>query len=238
MIDDVAARLYWPGQDPVGRTLAFGDEARQIIGVVGAVRHGTPGEDAQPHVYFPMLQSRERSMYVVVRTAGDAARVGADLRAIVRSMDPAQPVFAVQTMDEYLDRAVEQPRMRATLVGGFASVGLMLAVLGLYGLLVFTVAARTREVGIRMALGARASQIVTFVGRWSFAVTAAGVGVGLTGAVLMTATMQAMLFGVDQLHGRVYAAVALLFALVAVVASVIPAARAARIDPAVALRHD
>ncbi len=238
LIDDVAARLYWPGQDPVGRTLSFNDKPRRIIGVVGAVRHGTPGEDAQPHVYFAMLQSSERSMYVVVRASGDPDRVGADLRAIVRSMDSAQPVFAVQTMEEYLERAVEQPRMRAALVGVFAAVGLLLAVLGLYGLLVFTVAARTREVGIRMALGARASQIVAFVGRWSFAVTAAGVGIGLAGAALMTQTMQAMLFGVDDLRGRVYVAVAFLFALVAAIATIIPAARAARIDPAIALRHD
>lgn len=242
VIDEAAAKRYWPNDDPVGKRLSFSPRDpsrwRTIVGVIGSVRHASLTQSAEPHIYISAVQGEATQLYGVVRTTGDPMRLAGDLRAIVRSIDPASPVYAIQTMEQYLDAAASQPRLRATLVGVFAAIGLLLAIIGLYGLLAFIVASRTREVGLRMALGATAPEIVRFVTQWALKVTAIGLVAGMAGAALMTRTMHAVLFGVDDVRVSVYLAVALLFGLVAMAASIVPALRAARIDPAVALRQD
>ena len=141
-------------------------------------------------------------------------------------------------MNAYLDDAIAQPRLRAAVVAGFAGVAILLALTGLYALLAYVVTTRTREVGLRIALGATPGHVIRFVVRWSIRITAAGVLAGLAGALAMTRSMRALLFGVDPLDPATYLAVTLAFACVAIAAAVIPAARAARIDPAVALRQE
>ncbi|HEV7241671.1 MAG TPA: ADOP family duplicated permease [Thermoanaerobaculia bacterium] len=238
LIDDEAARRYWPGQNPVGKRVQWGETMREVVGVVGSVRTTSLADDAEPHLYLPLLQRHEWMLYGVVRTNGDAQRIANDVRTIVRSLDPAQPVFAVQSMDAYLDVAIMQPRLRAVVVAASAIVAILLALTGLYALLAYVVTTRTREVGLRIALGATPAHVMRFVVRWALRITAAGIVAGLAGALVMTRAMRAMLFGIDPLDPATYVLVALAFALVAIVAAAIPAARAARIDPAVALRQE
>lgn len=238
LIDDEAARRYWPGQNPVGKRVQWGETMREVVGVVGSVRTTSLADDAEPHLYLPLLQRHEWMLYGVVRVEGDAQRVANDVRTIIRSLDPAQPVFAVQSMDAYLDDAIAQPRLRAVAVAGSAIVAILLALTGLYALLAYVVTTRTREVGLRIALGATPAHVMSFVVRWALRITAIGIVVGLAGALVMTRSMRALLFGIDPLDPATYVLVALAFALVAVAAAALPALRAARIDPAVALRQE
>ena len=257
LIDETAARRWWPGQDAVGKRITFSTSAettvwREVVGVVGAVRHDALSAPPEPHLYLPLLQSASQSEAVfVVRGTGDLTDT---VRSIVRGIDPAQPVYGFRTMQQTLDDAsAEQPvrpllntvvaapsqrRWRALLVAIFASIGVLLASVGLYALLAYIVASRTREVGVRIALGATQTQVVRFVVRWSLRVTLVGIAVGLAGAVAMIRSMRALLFGVDPLAPAAYVLVAAAFLVVAMIASVVPAMRAARIDPAIALKQE
>ena len=235
LIDDEAARRYFPGQDPIGKRIKWGRTDREIVGVVGSIRTTSLADDAEPHLYMPLLQRNEWMLYGVVRADRDVAN---DVRAIVRSLDPAQPLYAMQSMDAYLDGAIAQPRMRAAVVAASAAVAILLALTGLYALLAYVVTARRKEVGLRIALGATPAHVVRFVVRWSLHITVAGIGAGLAGALLMTRSMRALLYGVDPLDPATYGLVAVAFATIALLAAAIPAARAARIDPAIALRQE
>lgn len=245
LIDDAAARRYWPNQDPIGKFLTWGSEKRQVVGVVGSIRTSSLTDDAQPHLYMPLLQRNDWTMYGVMRVEGNAnggegaaSRLGNDVRALVRQLDPSQPVYAIRTLNDYLDDAIAQPRLRATVVAGSAVVAILLAVTGLYALLAYIVATRTREVGLRIALGATPMQMVRFIARWALRVTTAGIVAGLAGAVVMTRSMRALLFGIDPLDLGTFAFVIVAFAVVAVAAGAMPAMRAARVDPAIALRQE
>lgn len=238
VIDESAARRYWPEGSPIGRSIQFGESTFQVVGVLAGVRHGSLADEAEPHVYLPLLQRRENEMYGVVRSSGDPGRVAADVRAIVRSLDPALPLFAISTMDVALQRSVAQPRLRAALVGTFAAVGAALALIGLAGLLAYVVASRTRELGVRIALGASPSEIAGLVARRALSVSLSGLAAGALGATLMVRSMRGLFYGVDSLQLQICAAAALLFLIVAMLASLAPALRAARIDPAAALRQE
>lgn len=239
LIDDEAARRYWPNENPVGKRLDFGSrKGLEIAGVVGSVRESTLDAALQPHVYFAMGYRRESSMFGVVRTGADPQRTAADIRAIVRSLDPAQPVFGVRTMNEYLDDAVAQPRLRAAIVALSASIAVVLALIGLYGLIAYVVTARTREVGVRMALGATAAVIARSVVSWALRIAVLGVALGVFGALLTLRSLQTFFFGVERMQSGAIAAVSLLLLTTALLASAAPALRAARTDPASALRHE
>jgi len=239
LIDAETAKRYWPDRNPVGQRLDFGDrKGLEIIGVLGSIREGALDAGAEPHVYFCQGYRRESSMFGVVRTKADPQRVAADVRAIVRSLDPAQPVFAIQTMEDYLDDAVAQPRLRAAVVALSASVAVVLALIGLYGLIAYVVTARTREVGVRMALGATAARIGRSVVAWALQISALGVFAGVAGALATLRSIQAFFFGVERMQTEVIVLVAITFLVTALAASAAPALRAARTDPAVALRHE
>jgi predicted permease len=238
LIDEAAAKKYWPNQDPIGKRVRWGQTWREVVGVVGSVRTSSLADDAQPHLYMPLLQRNESLMYGVVRVDGDPLRIANDVRALVRQLDPAQPIYAIRTMDEYLDDAIAQPRLRATVVAASSAVAILLALTGLYALLAYIVATRTREVGLRIALGATPMQMVRFISRWALRVTIAGIAVGLAGAILMTRSMRALLFGIDPLDPSTYVFVITIFAAVAIAAGALPALRAAQVDPAIALRQE
>jgi putative ABC transport system permease protein len=238
LIDEAAAKKYWPNQDPIGKRVQWGTTWREIVGVVGSIRTSSLADDAEPHLYMPLLQRNEWMLYGLVRVEGDPRRLANDIRTIVRQLDPAQPVYAIRTMDEYLDDAIAQPRLRATLVTGSSAIAILLALTGLYALLAYIVAARTREVGLRIALGATPMMMVRFIARWALRVTAAGIVAGLVGALLMTRSMRTLLFGIDPLDPAIYAMVIATFATVAVAAGTLPALRAARVDPAIALKAE
>ncbi len=238
IVDEAAAKAYWPNQDPVGKRVRWGQTWREVVGVVGSVRTSSLADDAEPHLYFPLLQRSESFTYVVMRTGGDPRLLANNVRDVVRRLDPGQPIYAMRTMTEYLDDAIAQPRLRATLVAGSAIVAILLAVTGLYALLAYIVATRTREVGLRLALGATPAQMVRFIARWALRITAAGIIAGLVGAIVMTRSMRALLFGIDALDPATYAVVITIFAAVAIAAGALPALRAARVDPAIALRQE
>ncbi len=238
VIDEPAAKAYWPGSNPVGRRLKFGDRDFVVIGIAGGVRDGSLATSAEPHVYLSVAQSRESEMAGVVRTDLDPAAVAAAVRGIVRSLDPSLPVFSISTMEEAIDRSAAQPRLRAALVGGFAVAGTALALIGLAGLLAYVVSSRTREMGVRVALGATPAGLARLVAQRSLAISAAGLVAGLAGAFAMTRTMRNLFYGVETLQLRVCFGAALLFLVVAMLSSLAPAVRAARIDPASALRQE
>lgn len=239
IIDEEAAKRYWPNRNPIGQHLDFGSrKGLEIVGVVGAIHESALDSAAEPHVYFAMGYRGESTMFGVVRTDVEPQRVAADLRAVIRSLDPAQPVFGIRTMEDYLDDAVAQPRLRAAVVALSASVAVLLALIGLYGLIAYVVTARTREVGVRMALGASAALIARSVVAWALRLAAFGVVFGIAGTVVTLRSIRAFFFGVEQMQIAVLAVVAFGFLCTALAASVTPALRAARTDPASALRHE
>lgn len=238
LIDEAASKKYFPNQDPIGKRVQWGQTWREVVGVIGSVRTSSLADDAQPHLYMPLLQRNEWMLYGVVRVDGDPQRIANDVRSLVRQLDPAQPIYAIRTMNEYLDDAIAQPRLRTTVVAASSVVAILLALTGLYALLVYLVATRTREIGVRIALGATPLHMVRFIVRWAMRVTLAGIVIGLLGAVMMTRFMRALLFGIDPLDPSTYAFVIAIFAAVAMLAAVLPAVRAARIDPVTALRQE
>jgi predicted permease len=251
IVDEPLAERFWAGQDPIGRRMYFpndpndilrtpaDDEWLTVVGVVRAVRlralasGGTSGLFGA--CYLPLAQSPDRGVALVVRTDQTPQGLTPGVRAAVRGVDPAVPVYDVATMTERLDGALTDRRTPMILAVAFAGVALLLAAVGLYGVLAYQVAQRSREIGIRMALGASAPGIFQMVLREGGMVVGAGAVMGLVGAWLLRQTLQAQLYEVDAMDPRVLALVALVLAAVALVACVLPARRAASTDPAQAL---
>ncbi|HEX6284228.1 MAG TPA: FtsX-like permease family protein, partial [Pyrinomonadaceae bacterium] len=234
MVDQV-----FPNEDALGKRLITGmrGEPYEIIGVVGDLRHtslATP--PAAPAMYFP---TRERQMMnLVIRTKGDPSSVAGAVRNEVRSINPDLPISAVKPMTEWIDSSVAEPRYRTTLFGLFAALAMILAATGIYGVMSYTVAQRTHEIGVRMALGARRMDVLKLVVRQGMVLTLIGVIVGLLGAFALTRVMSSLLFGVTTKDPITFAVVAVLLLAVAFVACFVPARRATKVDPLVALRYE
>jgi putative ABC transport system permease protein len=240
IVDPDFAALFWPGEDPIGRHIkAESKEWRTIVGVVGHVRHYALNVKGREQVYFPQAQAQfTRSMFLAVRTAGDPASLTNAIRQEVMRLDPEQPIYAVKTMDELLDASVAQPRLNLVLLGLFAGLALVLAAVGIYGVLAYSVTQRTREIGIRLALGALPNDALLLVVRQGLALALTGIALGLAGALVLTRFISTLLFGVTPTDPLTYAAVSALLLIVALAASYIPAVRATRVDPMVALRYE
>lgn len=187
-------------------------------------------------MYFPTYQIGGTNL--AIRTQGDPANLAAAVRKEVQAIDPDQPVAAVKTMDQWVDTSVAEPRYRTALLGLFAGLALVLASTGIYGAMSYSVAQRTHEIGVRMALGARRLDVLKMVVRQGMLLVVLGVGIGLAGALALTSVMSTLLFGVTAKDPLTFAAVATLLTLVALVACYIPARRATKVDPLVALRHE
>jgi len=241
VISSAFAKRYFPGEDPLGRRLDFGfreSVSREIVGVVGDVRRDGLGAESRPEMYVPFAQDPWWAAYAVVRTAGDPARLSGTLRSEVRALDPTLPVESVQPMTEMVSDSVAQPRFRTTLFGLFGLVALLLAAIGIYGVISYSVGRRTREVGIRMALGAGRRDVLKLVIGEGVALTAAGLAIGALGAVVLTRYLSSLLFQVGRLDPATYAAVAATLLFAGVLACWIPAQRAAKVDPLTALRSE
>jgi predicted permease len=238
LVNETMARRYWPNASPVGARILLPDLELTIVGVVGDVHHRGPAATPGAEMYVPYQQFNARQAIVVLRTTGEPARQASALRAVMRDIDPALPLANVKTMDELLAQSVAQPRFLAALLTGFAGLAALLALVGVYGLLAFSVSRRVRELGVRMALGAGRGRVVRLV----LGHSAALVGIGLiTGAALafaLTRLLRTLLFGVQPGDPATIAAMAVGVAVAALLASLPPALRAARIDPVVALRED
>jgi putative ABC transport system permease protein len=236
IVSEGMARRIWPDRDAVGRQIQAGSVAFTIVGVAADVRNTQLNTQPAPTMYISTTQSTWPVMNIVVRTQADAASMAGALRRALKDLDPALALFNVQTMDALLDAQVAQPRLTASLVGLFALVALLLATIGLYGVLAFVVAQRTREIGVRMALGARPREVLTLVLRNGAWLAAIGLAIGAAGAAALGRFMSSQLYGIDPRDPLTYAAVSTLLMAVALLASGIPALRATRVDPVVALR--
>ncbi len=248
MIDETFARTWFPNEDPVGRRIKIDaghpppDEPppawRTVVGVVNHVKNYGVDEESRVEVYVPFLQRPVPSLSLLAKGPGDAATAGRMMREAVREADPTLPIFAVRTMEDYLARTLTPKRLMMLVLAIFAGVALTLAAVGIYGVMSYAVAQRTSEIGIRMALGARPADVLRLVVGHGMLLTMGGVGIGLGAAYWLTRLLAALLFGVAPTDMLTFAAVATLLATVAFLATWIPARRAARVDPLVALRYE
>lgn len=242
VLNETAAASLFPGESPIGRRVNVNDPMnpvwREVVGVAGDIRNFGIREGSRNAMYVPASQSAGRSYFPVLRVSGDPAAVVSAVRAEVRALDPSLAVARVQTLDEIVMTAVAPERFVAFLLGLFATVSLVLAVVGLYGVVAFDVGARVRELGLRMALGAQGSRISTMVIGRSLALVALGIAIGLALALGAGGALDSLLFGVGRTDPLTLGGVAAVLTLAATLAAAVPAIRAARVDPAVALRAD
>ena len=246
VVNETFARRFYPGADPareaVGKRMSFrGDEGpwNEIVGVVGDGKYWTIGEAPQPFVYSPLAQSYSSTVTMVVRArGGDARALVPSLNAEVRALDAELPLFDVKTMEEHLGVSLFPARVAAALLGGFGLLALVLAATGVYGVVSYAAAQQTREIGIRVALGARRRDVLRLVAGRGMLLVAAGVLLGLGGALALTRLMSSLLYGVSATDPLTFVLVAALLLGVALVACLVPARRATKVDPMVALRYE
>jgi len=241
IIDETTARKYWPNRDPLGRPLRFGQDRTRsrmtVVGVVQDIKNDGLDITGVPHIYVPFYQSFARDLSVVLRTSLPAGILEPQIRDEIQSIDPALPVFDVSSMDEVLDRSLASRRFSAGLVAGFAGVALLLASIGIYGLLAYMVGQRSREIGIRMALGARRWDVLKLILRKGVVLAGVGIVAGVIVAAAAASMMASLLYGVHPLDPLVFLAVPILLFAVTVLASYLPARRATKVDPIIAFRE-
>jgi putative ABC transport system permease protein len=238
IISELLARQVFPNEEPIGKRLimAMGNQPFEIIGIVGDIRHRALESQPAAAMYLPTYETPW--MNIVIRTKGDPTGLAAAVRREVQGIDPDQPVADVKTMEQWLETAVAAPRYRTALLALFALVALVLASTGIYGVMSYSVTQRTHEIGVRMALGARRLDVLKLVVRQGMTLVVVGVGLGLLGAFALTRVMSTLLFGVTAKDPMTFVAVAALLTLVAFVACYLPARRATKVDPLVALRYE
>jgi predicted permease len=241
IVNETLAQRLWPGQSPIGRRLKVGvggDKLWEVVGVAANGKYRTLGEDPRAFVYVPLAQSNESRMSVIASTSVDPGTLFAALRAEVRSLDSSLPIFDLKTIAEHMEIMLFVPRLIAALVGGLGSLAMVLGVIGLYGIVAYSVARRTREVGIRMALGARRADVLRQIVTEGMRRVVIGIVLGLVLAFLVTSTLGSWLYEISPTDPATFAGVAILFFLVAIAAAAGPARRASRLDPMVALRRE
>lgn len=248
VVDEKFANRFWPGKDPLGESIAFNTVPnsnppqlvwRTIVGVVGHVKHYSLDVQGREQAYFPAAQLPfTRAMFVVVRTSNDPNAMISEVRAQVTALDPEVPVFAPQTMDELLSQSVTQSQVNMLLLAGFAALALVLAAVGIYGVMSYLVSQRTQEIGVRMALGASRTNVLQMIVLHGLRLAGAGLLAGLIAALLLTRLIKGLLYGTSPSDPLTFIGIALLLAAVALLASYIPALRATKVDPMVALRYE
>jgi predicted permease len=247
IIDETLAARFWPNEDPIGKRVTFDNEPgelaegqaptpryRTVVGVTKNVRHYELMQPSRIQAYVPIEQSGTRwgmTMRFGIRTSGDPAQVAAPLRALLSERDPDAVLYQVQSLASYVERATAQSRAMTRVLLGFAAGALGLAALGIFGVMAYAVTRRTREIGIRVALGATPRDVIRWVGRRAARLTLAGLGLGLLGAAGLTRVLGSALFEVSPLDPPVYLTVTGVLALTALLAAWLPASRATRVDP-------
>jgi putative ABC transport system permease protein len=240
IIDERLAREYWPNESPIGKRVRFGPPENNepwhtIVGVVGAVKNESLNLTRRKTVYIPTAQSPVDDMSLAIR-ARDPENLAPAIQRQVKAMDPDLPIINMRTMTEVVSRSVWQPRLYAILFGVFAAVALALASVGIYGVMAYSVAERKREIGIRVALGAQRRDVLKFVVAQGMTLTLIGIGAGLAAALALTQLMRSLLFEVSATDPLTFVVLAVLLSVVALVACYLPARRATKVDPMVALR--
>ena len=243
IVNQAFANKYFPGENPLGKRIrpGVGDDVfehpvREIVGVVGDIKRKGLTAGEEPQYFLPYAQAVITNPYLVVRTSGDPLLIQSAIRAAVREMDKSVPVYQVATLEDYISKSTAQPRFQTFLLTGFASIALILAAVGLYGLLSYMVVQRTLEIGLRMALGAQRADVLSMIVRRGFALSLFGVGAGVAISAFITRLLSGMLFGIPPTDPATFAATTVLLLLVGIVASCVPAYRAARMDPMTTLR--
>ncbi len=257
LVNEEMVRRYFPGEEPLGKRMWMGPPENllppgalppgfrfpmlTVVGVVKDVKHLGLGQQPGPEVYIPHLQGlqeTQRGMFVAVRTDADPLSLAAALRREVAAIDRDQPVADVLTMEQRLAASLAPARFNMLLLGVFAGVALLLAAVGLYGVIAYAVEQRTHEIGVRVALGAQARDVLGLIVGQGMRLALLGVGVGLAASFVLTRLMSSLLYGVEATNPETYASVALLLIFVALLACYVPARRATKIDPIHALRFE
>jgi putative ABC transport system permease protein len=245
IINEALARKHFPEEDPLGRQILIDrpddtqQPPREIVGVVGNVRFEGLGAEERAEYYVPFEQQPAAAAEVVVRTAGrDAAALTPAVRAALKGVDPNVLIWETRTMDELVGRSVAPQRFNVALLGLFAGLAMLLAAVGIYGVMSYTVTQRTHEIGIRLALGAQARDVLRLVVRQGMLLTLAGLALGVAGALALTRLMSGLLYGVSATDPSVFALVSLLLGAVSLASCLVPARRATKVDPMIALRYE
>jgi putative ABC transport system permease protein len=236
VINETLAAQIFPAEDPIGRRLLLYGRPREIVGVIAAVKHHGFSRDPRPEMVLPSRQFQLGGMTIVARSSLEPAVLGATITRAVHAIDPELPVSRVRTMAEFQSASVAQPRFTALLLAGFALLAMSLALVGVYGVMSYTVSQRTREIGVRIALGADRQDVVWMVVRHGLALAGIGIVIGLLGAAAGTRLMERLLFGVSATDPMTFVAAAGALGLASIAATCVPALRAARIAPVTALR--
>ncbi|MEK6283283.1 MAG: ABC transporter permease [Acidobacteriota bacterium] len=241
IINESTAKRFWPNEEPLGKRIKLAgpnSPLAEIVGVVGNVRHSTLRAQPNPELYFPLQQNPQRGLMLVVRTNLDPASFSSTVRNQIFGVDKNQPVSNIRTMKQLVYNSSYLNRLAMVLLGIFAGVALILAAIGLYSLISYSVTQRTHEIGVRMALGAKSRDIFKMIVREGLVLTLIGIGIGLAAAFALTRLMSTLLFGVSASDPVSFVAVSLLMVTVAFVASYLPARSATRVNPVVALRYE
>jgi len=246
VINEEAARRYWPGEDPIGKELHLGvrlvrgvrSGQKTIVGIVGDVKFGALDAATPPEVYLPHAQHPVGDLTIAVRTTGEPLSIGPTARAALAGMDRELPMADIHTMNDLIGQSIAERRFVMLLIAAFAALAVMLAAIGIYGVLAYIVTERVQEIGVRLAIGASPRDVVRLFVREGAMFTAVGLVIGLAGALAAARALTSLLFGVGAADPSTFAGVAVALAAVALVASYVPARRAARIDPMTALRTD
>ncbi|MFL6255275.1 MAG: ADOP family duplicated permease [Pyrinomonadaceae bacterium] len=242
LVSESFARKHFPNEDPIGKRIkvfmAEDPAWTEIVGVVGDVRYDNLTVEAEPFVYYPQPELTYEFMTLVIRTAGDPAEMAPAIRREIAAIDPDQPVSDVRTMSQVMADTVARARFNTLLLGIFAGLATLLAAVGIFGVMSYSVQLRTREIGLRMALGAQPGRVLMLVLRQGLLLTLIGIGVGLAGALLLSRVMSGLLYGVGTNDPATFAAIVVVLAVVSLIACYIPARRATRVDPLIALKYE
>jgi predicted permease len=240
IVDEALAERYWPNEDPIGKRLQRGKSGawRTVVGVISDAKEYSSENEPPIAVYYPAEQVTARSMYLVVRTTPDPAQMTSAITKEIQTVDPEMPVYDVSTMDERLSDSLARRRFSMLLLGVFAVIALVLAAIGISGVMAYSVSQRTHEIGVRMALGARSRDVLGLVVGQGIRLALAGTGIGLLAAVGLTRLMTKLLFGVSAADPATFVGVTVVLMSVALAACYVPARRATKVDPMVALRYE
>jgi putative ABC transport system permease protein len=243
IINETAARRFWPNEEPLGKRFKRGRADSQnpwmtVVGLVAPVSHTSLEVASQPEVYFPFQQNPGLNLTLVVRTRSDPRAFSGAVRREVAALDKDLPVSNIKFMDEIIGKSVAQPRVYALLLGIFATLALILATIGIYGVISYTVTQRTHEIGIRMALGAQPRDVLGLIIKQGMALALVGIFLGLLVSLALGRVLASQLYGVSSTDPVTFTAISLLLMFVALIACYIPALRATKVDPMIAVRYE
>ncbi len=240
IVNEALAERFWPNQHPIGKRLQRGKSGswRTVVGVISDAKEYSAEKEPPIAVYYPSEQVIARNMYLLVRTTSDPVPMTASIIKEIQAVDPEMPVFDIYSMDQRLFDSLARQRFSMYLLGVFAMIALILAAIGIYGVMAYSVNQRTHEIGVRMALGANPRAIQNLVIKQALILASLGVAIGLTGAFVLTRIMSSMLFGVTATDPSTFVFTPLFLGGIAAMAGYFPARRAAKVDPMIALRHE